>query len=111
LGQELFDVVQRRPDVLAGTLLEALFAATLDDVLAATTASTHRNRIEIFAASHQCAGLCSLREEVLGRIGGGISAAGATPGTGTLSAGGPDPRREGPWVACDAAAMIDPRRP
>ncbi len=71
MGPELHDVVEPRPDVLAGTLTDAVFAASLDEVVTGTAPEAYGNPAEFFATTYPSAGLRGLLDEVLGRIGGG----------------------------------------
>ncbi|MDQ6613330.1 MAG: DUF499 domain-containing protein [Actinomycetota bacterium] len=71
MGPELYDVVEPRPDVLAGSLTDAVFAASLDEVVAGTAPDAYGKPADFFAATYPSAGLRSLLDEVLGRIGGG----------------------------------------
>lgn len=71
MGAELYDVVQPRPDVLAGTLTDAVFAASLDEVVAGTAPDVYGTPADFFASTYPSAGLRSLLDETLGRIGGG----------------------------------------
>lgn len=71
MGPELHDVVEPRPDVLAGTLTDAVFAASLDEVVTGTAPDAYGKPADFFAATYPSAGLRSLLGEVLGRIGGG----------------------------------------
>lgn len=68
---ELFDLVQPRPDVLAGTLTDAVFAASLDEVVAETAPAAYGDAPTFFDATYPSAGLRSLLDEALGRAGGG----------------------------------------
>jgi len=72
---DLFDVVAPRDDVLAGELTDAVFAASLDEVVAGTAPDAYGRPDVFFAATYPSAGLRSLLEEALGRVGGGRRAA------------------------------------
>lgn len=69
--ESLFRVVEPRDDVLAGELTESRFAASLEEVIAGTAPDTYADAGNFFAATFPSAGLKSLLNEVLGRIGGG----------------------------------------
>jgi len=71
MGPDLHEAVEPRRDVLAGTLTDAVFAASLDDVVAGTAPDAYREPADFFAATYPSAGLRSLLDEVLGRVGGG----------------------------------------
>lgn len=71
MAEELFDSVVPRPEVLAGALTDAVFAASLDEVVAGTAPNAYGDASEFFAATYPSAGLRSLLNEVLGRVGGG----------------------------------------
>jgi hypothetical protein len=71
MGPDLHEVVEPRRDVLAGTLTDAVFAASLDEVMAGTAPDAYGKPADFFAATYPSAGLRSLLDEVLGRIGGG----------------------------------------
>lgn len=71
MGSELYDVVQPRPDVLSGTLTDAVFAASLDEVVAGTAPDAYGKAVDFFASTYPSAGLRSLLDETLGRVGGG----------------------------------------
>lgn len=71
MAAELFDSVVPRPEVLAGALTDAVFAASLDEVVAGTAPDAYGDASEFFAATYPSAGLRSLLDEVLGRLGGG----------------------------------------
>lgn len=68
---ELHHVAEPRPDVLAGTLTDAVFAASLDEVVSGTAPDAYGKPADFFAATYPSAGLRSLLDEVLGRIAGG----------------------------------------
>lgn len=71
MGPELHDAIEPRPDVLTGTLADAVFAASLDEVVSGTAPDAYSKPAEFFAATYPSAGLRSLLDEVLGRVGGG----------------------------------------
>src|SRR3954466_5110022 len=71
MGMELFDAVEPREDVLEGTLTDAVFAASLDDVVADSGPDVYRDAAAFFASTYPSGGLRSLMNEALGRIGGG----------------------------------------
>jgi len=67
----LYVAVSPRDDVLAGELTESRFAASLEEVAAGTAADAYGDAGKFFAATHPSAGLKSLMNEALGRLGGG----------------------------------------
>jgi predicted AAA+ superfamily ATPase len=67
---ELWDAVEQREDVLAGTLTDAVFAANLDDVVAGSAPDVYKTPEVFFANTFPSAGLRGLLEEALGRVGG-----------------------------------------
>jgi hypothetical protein len=67
----LFSAVEPREDVLEGTLSEAIFAASLDEVVAGTAPPVYGDSKTFFAGTHPSAGLKTLLDEALGRVGGG----------------------------------------
>ena len=71
MAVELYDLVEPRADVLAGTLSDAVFAASLEEVVAGTAPAAYGDPAAFFAATYPSGGLRSLLEEVLGRLGGG----------------------------------------
>jgi predicted AAA+ superfamily ATPase len=71
MAVELYDVVEPRDDVLAGTLTDAVFASSLDQVVTGTAPAAYGDPAAFFAATYPSAGLRSLPDEVLGRVGGG----------------------------------------
>ncbi len=66
----LFEVVHPRVDVLGGELTEARFAAGLEEVIAGTAPQTYADPMTFFASTYPSAGLRSLLNEALGRLGG-----------------------------------------
>ena len=68
---DLFDLAEPRADVLAGTLTDAVFAASLDEVVAETAPTAYGDAPTFFDATYPSAGLRSLLDEALGRAGGG----------------------------------------
>lgn len=68
---DLFDLAEPRPDVLAGTLTDAVFAASLDEVLAGTAPAAYGDPQAFFESTYPSAGLRSMLDEALGRAGGG----------------------------------------
>jgi predicted AAA+ superfamily ATPase len=66
----LFKSVEPRGDVLEGTLSDAIFAASLDEVVAGSAPAVYGDPGTFFAGTHPSAGLRTLMDEVLGRIGG-----------------------------------------
>ncbi|WP_162466148.1 DUF499 domain-containing protein [Streptomyces taklimakanensis] len=69
--ENLFGMVEPRDDVLAGELTESRFAASLEEVIAGTAPEAYSDTEHFFAATYPSAGLKSLLNEALGRIGGG----------------------------------------
>lgn len=67
----LFDHVEPRQDVLQGVLSDSVFAASLDEVVAGTAPNSYGDATAFFEGTYPSAGLRSLLDEVLGRIGGG----------------------------------------
>lgn len=71
MSQSLFDLVQPRPEVLEGLLSDSVFAASLDEVVGGTAPQAYGDPNAFFAGTYPSAGLRSLLDEVLGRLGGG----------------------------------------
>ncbi|MFE1433050.1 DUF499 domain-containing protein [Streptomyces griseoaurantiacus] len=69
--ETLFASIEPRDDVLAGELTESRFAASLEEVIAGTAPDAYADAGHFFAATFPSAGLKSLLNEALGRIGGG----------------------------------------
>ncbi|KWW98639.1 hypothetical protein LI90_266 [Carbonactinospora thermoautotrophica] len=69
--ESLFERVVPRREVLAGELTEARFAASLEEVVAETAPDAYGDADAFFAATYPSAGLRSLLNEALGRVGGG----------------------------------------
>lgn len=69
--QDLFELVEPRQDVLEGVLSDSVFAASLDEVVAGTAPDTYSDAAAFFNGTYPSAGLRSLLDEVLGRLGGG----------------------------------------
>jgi hypothetical protein len=67
----LFDTLTPRPEVREGALSDAIFAASLDDVVAEAGPDVYREPAAFFAATHPSDGLRSLLNEALGRVGAG----------------------------------------
>jgi hypothetical protein len=67
----LFEAVRPRGDVLAGELTEARFAAGLEEVVDGTAPDTYADPAAFFASTYPSAGLRTLLNEALGRLGGG----------------------------------------
>jgi len=67
---QLFDAMTPRDEVLAGTLTDAVFAASLDDVVEETGPKVYRDAAAFFSATYPSAGLRTLLNESLGRAGG-----------------------------------------
>ncbi|MEX2587620.1 MAG: DUF499 domain-containing protein [Actinomycetota bacterium] len=70
-GTSLYEAATPRPEVLEGTLTEAIFAASLDEVAAGTAPDAYGDPETFFGSTHPSAGLKQLLNEVLGRVGGG----------------------------------------
>src|SRR6266540_3004249 len=66
----LFGAVRPRDDVLGGTLTDAIFAASLEEVVAETAPSTYGDADAFFASTFPSGGLRTLLNEALGRVGG-----------------------------------------
>lgn len=71
MASSLFKAVEPREDVLEGTLSEAIFAASLDEVVAGSAPAVYGDPETFFAGTHPSAGLKTLLDEALGRVGGG----------------------------------------
>src|SRR3712207_1242861 len=67
----LFDLATPRADVTEGTLADAIFAASLEEVVRGTAPAVYGDPVAFFAGTHPSAGLRALLDESLGRIGGG----------------------------------------
>jgi hypothetical protein len=67
----IFSAVEPRQDVLEGILSDAIFAASLDEVVAGTAPAVYGDPVTFFTGTHPSAGLRTLLDEVLGRVGGG----------------------------------------
>lgn len=67
----LFTSVEPREDVLEGALSDAIFAASLDDVVSGSAPAVYGDPATFFAGTHPSAGLRTLLDEALGRAGGG----------------------------------------
>ncbi len=67
----LYDTCEPREDVLEGALSDAIFAASLDEVVAGSAPAVYGDPRTFFAGTHPSAGLRALLDESLGRIGGG----------------------------------------
>src|SRR4051794_27387261 len=67
----IFSAVKPRRDVLDGILSDAIFAASLDEVVAGTAPAVYGDSTTFFTGTHPSAGLRTLLDEVLGRLGGG----------------------------------------
>jgi Protein of unknown function (DUF499) len=67
----LFDAVRPRDDVRTGTLTDAIFAASLEEVVAKTAPGTYGDAGVFFASTFPSGGLKTLLNEALGRVGGG----------------------------------------
>jgi hypothetical protein len=71
MAKSLFDHVEPRGDVLKGVLSDSVFAASLDEVVDGTAPATYGDATAFFNGTYPSAGLRSLLDEVLGRLGGG----------------------------------------
>jgi hypothetical protein len=71
MPKTLFEHVEPRRDVLDGVLSDSVFAASLDEVVAGTAPDTYGDATSFFNGTYPSAGLRSLLDEVLGRLGGG----------------------------------------
>jgi hypothetical protein len=70
MAPDLYQAVEPRRDVLEGTLSDAVFAASLDEVVAGTAPYAYGVPSTFFAATYPSAGLRSLLAEALGRLSG-----------------------------------------
>jgi Protein of unknown function (DUF499) len=70
VAASLFAAVKPRADVLAGTLTDAIFAASLEEVVAETAPGTYSDAGVFFASTFPSGGLKTLLNEALGRLGG-----------------------------------------
>lgn len=70
MANTLFEHVEPRQDVLEGVLSDSVFAASLDEVVAGTAPNTYGDATAFFDGTYPSAGLRSLLDEVLGRLGG-----------------------------------------
>jgi hypothetical protein len=66
----LFEEVKPRADVRAGALTDAIFAASLEEVVAETAPGTYGDAEAFFASTFPSGGLKTLLNEALGRLGG-----------------------------------------
>lgn len=71
MGIELFDAAEPREEVLAGTLTDAVFATSLDEVVAGSAPEVYKRPEAFFEGTYPSAGLRRRVEEALGRIAGG----------------------------------------
>jgi predicted AAA+ superfamily ATPase len=67
----IFSAVQPRQDVLEGILSDAIFAASLDEVVFGKAPAVYGDPATFFTGTHPSGGLRTLLDEVLGRVGGG----------------------------------------
>jgi hypothetical protein len=65
------DVLTPRPEVLEGTLTDAIFAASLGDVVLDSGPDVYRDPADFFSATHPSDGLRVLLNDAFGRVGGG----------------------------------------
>lgn len=70
MSASLYDSVEPRADVLAGTLADSVFAASLDEVVAGTAPAAYGDPTAFFAAPYPSSGLRTLLGEVFGRLSG-----------------------------------------
>lgn len=66
----LFSELRPRPEVLAGELTEAMFAASLEEVVSGVAPTAYGDPGAFFAATHPSAGLRTLLDQALGRLTG-----------------------------------------
>jgi hypothetical protein len=71
----LYESVTPRGDVLAGELTEALFAASLEEVVSGTAPATYGDPDAFFASTYPSGGLKSLLNEGLGVVRKSMTAA------------------------------------
>lgn len=74
-ANNLFENVTPRPEVLSGQLTDAMFAASLEDVVSGRTSNAYTDPATFFAATHPSAGLRTLLNQALGRLSGADSGA------------------------------------
>src|SRR4051794_39832556 len=67
---DLFSACEPREDVLTGVLSDAIFAASLDEVVADTAPETYGDADQFYASTHPSEGLKALLNASLGRISG-----------------------------------------
>ncbi len=67
----IFASVEPRADVLDGVLSDAIFAASLDEVVLGSAPAVYGDPETFFAGTHPSAGLRTLLDEAFGRVGGG----------------------------------------
>ncbi len=67
----VFQSLEPRRDVLEGVLSDAIFAASLDEVVAGSAPAVYGDPATFFAGTHPSSGLRTLLDEAIGRIGGG----------------------------------------
>jgi hypothetical protein len=71
VGYSLYERVEPRADVVGGgALSDAVFAASLDEVVAGTAPAAYRDPDVFFPATHPSSGLKTLLAEVFGRLSG-----------------------------------------
>ena len=66
----VFDLCQPRPDVLAGRVADADFAADLASVIAGTASAAYADPARLFANTHPTGGLRDLLANVCARLSG-----------------------------------------
>ncbi len=70
MPSNLFDQITPRADVLTGVLSDAVFAASLEDVVAGRAPAAYGDAEAFFASTYPSSGLRSLLDEAIGRLGG-----------------------------------------
>ncbi|MDA8309413.1 MAG: DUF499 domain-containing protein [Actinomycetota bacterium] len=70
MGRTLYEWAEPRLDVREGILADAVFAASLDEVVAGTAPPAYGDPAAFFSATHPSAGLKTLLAEVFGRLSG-----------------------------------------
>lgn len=66
----LIDVAEPREDVLEGTLTDAIFATSLDEVVSGSAPDAYGEPAAFFASTHQSSGLRNMLDETMGRLSG-----------------------------------------
>ena len=70
MTSDIYQACTPRPDVLDGVLSDAVFAASLDDVVTGTSPAVYGDPELFFAATHPSEGLRDLLVTALGRLTG-----------------------------------------